>query len=250
MDFQDNFDSEITVYKNNIQTLLDVNAKFKEFIADLISNLDSKTSNIFVSKIKDIINVIKKGINENIKIVKSKRKDIGKLCEYMSSLTKAANIIQQSENKTKIMELGKYKGQLKDDKRDGKGIMYYDNGDRYEGDWKNDKKEGKGIYYYNGGDRYEGDWKNNKYEGKGIYYYNDGDRYEGDWKNDKKDGKGIYYYNDGGREMGDYLNGKQIGKHVKLYKNGKVESQNFNNDNKEDKKKGKKNVIDDSNDDK
>ena len=32
--------------------------------------------------------------------------------------------------------------------REGKGIMYYNNGDRYEGDWKNDKKEGKGKYYY------------------------------------------------------------------------------------------------------
>ena len=30
-------------------------------------------------------------------------------------------------------------------------------------------KEGKGIYYYNNGDRYEGDWKNGKREGKGIY---------------------------------------------------------------------------------
>ena len=31
--------------------------------------------------------------------------------------------------------------------------MYYNNGNRYEGDWKNDKKEGKGIYYFNNGDR-------------------------------------------------------------------------------------------------
>ena len=42
--------------------------------------------------------------------------------------------------------------------------------------------EGKGIFYYNSGDRYEGDWKNDKIEGKGIYYFNNGDRYEGDLK--------------------------------------------------------------------
>ena len=45
--------------------------------------------------------------------------------------------------------------------------------------------DGKGIYYYNNGDRYEGDFRNHKKEGKGIYYYNDGDRYEGDFRNDK-----------------------------------------------------------------
>ena len=28
---------------------------------------------------------------------------------------------------------------------EGKGIYYYNNGDRYEGDFKNDKREGKGI---------------------------------------------------------------------------------------------------------
>ena len=42
--------------------------------------------------------------------------------------------------------------------------------DRYEGDIKNGKREGKGIEYYKNGDRYEGDYKNDKKEGKGIYY--------------------------------------------------------------------------------
>ena len=41
-------------------------------------------------------------------------------------------------------------------KREGKGIRYYNNGDRYEGDFKNDKSEGKGIRYFNNGCRYEG----------------------------------------------------------------------------------------------
>ena len=49
---------------------------------------------------------------------------------------------------------------------------------------KNDKKEGKGIMYLKNSDRYGGDFRNDKYEGKGVYYYNKetfkGDRYEGD----------------------------------------------------------------------
>ena len=41
-----------------------------------------------------------------------------------------------------------------------KESMYWNNGDRYEGDLKNDKKEGKGIYYYVNDELCEGDWKN------------------------------------------------------------------------------------------
>ena len=33
-------------------------------------------------------------------------------------------------------------------------IKYYDD-ERYEGELKNGKREGKGIYYYKNGDRYE-----------------------------------------------------------------------------------------------
>ena len=58
-------------------------------------------------------------------------------------------------------------------------------------DYKNDKAEGKGIAYYNNGDRYEGDWKNGKREGKGIYYYNNGNRVMGDYLNDKEIGKHV-----------------------------------------------------------
>ena len=43
---------------------------------------------------------------------------------------------------------GKYEGEFKMDKREGKGTMYYVNGDKYEGDWKNDKFEGKGLYNF------------------------------------------------------------------------------------------------------
>ena len=56
----------------------------------------------------------------------------------------------------------------------------------FKGDWKNDKFDGKGIFYFNDGERYEGDFKNNKFDGKGKFHYKNGNRYEGDWKNDKK----------------------------------------------------------------
>ena len=108
--------------------------------------------------------------------------------------------------------------------------LLFDNG-RYIGQVVNGLPEGKGIIYYNGGDRYEGEWKNGKKEGKGIDYYHHepfrGDRYEGDWRNGHHEGKGIYYYHNGDRSMGDFYNDKPVGKHVTLTKNGKVKVNNY-----------------------
>ena len=53
-----------------------------------------------------------------------------------------------------------------------------------EVDWKKGKKEGKGIMYYNNGDRYEGEFKNGVREGEGILFYKNGQKDKGVWKND------------------------------------------------------------------
>jgi hypothetical protein len=34
--------------------------------------------------------------------------------------------------------------------------MRFKNGDVFEGEWKNNKKEGKGLYRWKNGDKYEG----------------------------------------------------------------------------------------------
>jgi len=132
-----------------------------------------------------------------------------------------------------------YEGDFKDNKREGKGILYYNDGDRYEGDWKNNIKEGKGIYYFKSGSKYEGDFKNGNFEGKGKYYYNNepwkGDRYEGDFINDKQEGFGIYYYNNGDKYEGDWINGIKEGKGKFYYNNGDIFEGLFKNDKKEGK---------------
>ncbi len=46
-------------------------------------------------------------------------------------------------------------GQYKDGKINGKGTLYYADGDKYTGDFVNDKKEGEGIYIWGNGNRYE-----------------------------------------------------------------------------------------------
>ena len=60
-----------------------------------------------------------------------------------------------------------YEGSWKSGKKDGKGILQYENGDRYEGQMKDDKRDGAGVMHYAGGDKFVGGWDNDRYQGKG-----------------------------------------------------------------------------------
>ena len=220
---------------------------------------NQKINNNKILKINDGNENNAKLINANININKQYPRKLGinfKNVINKKIITERMNNflskdINNNSRRYKSLNANKYEN----DKKEGKGIYYWNNGDIYEGDWINDKSEGKGIYYFNDGDRYEGDFKNGKFEGKGIYYYNnkpwEGDIYEGDWRNDKRDGKGIYYYingdiyegdfkNDkferkriiyfinGNRRICDYFNdGRPIGKQVILTKNGDVKTKNY-----------------------
>ena len=50
----------------------------------------------------------------------------------------------------------------------------------YEGSFVNDKKHGRGVIRYSNGDVYEGGWVANKREGPAIYRYSDGSVYSGE----------------------------------------------------------------------
>ena len=194
MEDENSFMINNKIYSNNNNILINI---VKE-LENISNNLYYNTKlNKIIEQIRNIIILINKVINDNKNNINLIRNDIYNLQKIIINNN---NYI----NGTKIYTFGKYIGQLKNNLRDGKGIMYYNNGDRYEGDWKNDKQE----------------WK-------GVKYWNDGDRYEGDYKNDKAEGKGIYYYNNGDRSMGDYLNNKPIGIHAILIYNGKVKSINY-----------------------
>ncbi|KAL4495518.1 hypothetical protein ABPG72_020259 [Tetrahymena utriculariae] len=111
-----------------------------------------------------------------------------------------------------LMDLDMNGNRYEIDKYDGKGVLYFSDGDRYEGIYEGDFKEGKfhgqGIYYYSSGDRYDGELKDGKFDGKGIIYYSRGGGYEGNFKNGKRDGKGVYQYSSGNRYEGDFKDGK------------------------------------------
>ena len=221
---KDTFTLNNQTYSNNNNILLGIINELQQ-----ISN--SCHENLTIKRISDVIIKMNFIINENRKtreLIMNQFTLLQNKFEQLSKKIDINNINNQQELKgIKNGKKWRYVGQVVNGLREGKGICYWENGDRYEGDYRNDNKEGKGIYYFSDGDRYEGDERNDKAEGKGIYYFHNGDRYEGDYRNGKREGKGIYYYQNGDREMGDYYNDKKIGKHVMLTRNGEVKVNNY-----------------------
>ena len=248
---KDTFTLNNQTYSNNNNILLGIINELQQ-----ISN--SSHENLTIKRIGDVIIKMNFIINENKKtreLIMNQFTILQNKFDQLNKNLKINNINNHQELKgIKNGIKWRYVGEVANGLREGKGICYWEDGDRYEGDYRNDNKEGKGIYFWNDGDRYEGEFRNNepsgkgiyyykkepfngdryegdfrngKSEGKGIYYYHNGDRYEGDYRNDKKEGKGIYYYNDGDRMMGDYYNDKETGKHVILTRNGEVKINNY-----------------------
>lgn len=52
-------------------------------------------------------------------------------------------------------------------KKDGEGQQFYDGG-IYDGSWRNNKRSGKGIMWYYTGALYFGEWENGVYFGSGV----------------------------------------------------------------------------------
>lgn len=84
-----------------------------------------------------------------------------------------------------------YEGFFKEDKFNGNGTLFLNNGYVYEGSFFNGKKQGKGCLYSN--DRkfiYEGEWADDEKEGYGKEIFPDGTRFEGEFEKGKKNGIG------------------------------------------------------------
>ena len=86
---------------------------------------------------------------------------------------------------------GEEKGKLKNGKKDGSWVKYWDNGQlNYKGDFKNGKSEGSWIGYWDNGQlMYKGYYKNGKSDGSWVSYKQDGTvwkEFTGTFKNGKK----------------------------------------------------------------
>ena len=78
------------------------------------------------------------------------------------------------------------------DKRHGKGKMWWPDGAVYQGDFFDGFRDGYGLHDFANGDRYEGRVVKNKFDGEGSFFWADGKSYHGEWKNGEiHDEKGL-----------------------------------------------------------
>ena len=175
---KDTFTLNNQTYSNNNNILLGI-------INELHQIANSSHENLTIKRISDVIIKMNFIINENRKNHESIMNQFSLLQNRFDQLSKKIDINNINYNQElKGIKNGynwRYVGQVLNGLREGKGICYWEDGDRYEGNYKNDNKEGKGIYYYNDGDIYEGDFKNDNMEGKGINYYRSGNRWFQKW---------------------------------------------------------------------
>ena len=108
-------------------------------------------------------------------------------------------------------------------KENGKWICWHENGNKLaEGNYVAEKKDGKWIYWHeNGKKRLEGNYVSGKQVGKWIYW-----KYNGNKWSENIGGKWIYWYENGNKRLEEnYLSGKPHGKWIFWYENGNKRSE-------------------------
>lgn len=132
-----------------------------------------------------------------------------------------------------------YKGEWKNNRWSGQGILTFKDGGKYDGHFDNGTFDGIGKMIYGENEKiyksYEGDWKNNCWHGEGTLIYKDGTKYighfeynvadgigeminvdyryisyYGEWKNNLPHGHGILTYQNGRIWEGEFSEGKRI----------------------------------------
>jgi len=111
---------------------------------------------------------------------------------------------------------GNEKGSLKDGKREGLWVWYYNNEHLFgKGEYKDGKEEGPFAWYYENGQLFlKGEYEDGKRGGLWVKYYDNGQlEYKRQYKDGKRNGHCISYYEDGSvnqDDTGTYKNGERV----------------------------------------
>ena len=108
---------------------------------------------------------------------------------------------------------GTIKTTMREGKKDGPWVVYYNGQVRSKGTYKNGKKEGPWVSYYENGQLLtKGTYKDGKKEGSWVGHGENGQLLsEGTYKNEKKEGFWVWYHDDGQlRKIETYKNGVKI----------------------------------------
>ena len=88
---------------------------------------------------------------------------------------------------------GRYVGEYKDGKRNGRGTATFVSGHKYVGEFKDEKYNGQGTLTFPDGNKYVGEFKDGLRNGKGTSTFASGEMYVGEFKDDKYNGEGTLY---------------------------------------------------------
>lgn len=94
----------------------------------------------------------------------------------------------EGEGYVKHADQTEYEGGFKDGLYHGKGIMVGAEG-RYEGDWRAGKRDGRGTMRYTLGGSYDGQWRGGVFHGQGKAVYAGGGEYAGMFENGRREGQ-------------------------------------------------------------
>lgn len=95
----------------------------------------------------------------------------------------------------------------------------------YDGEYLDDRRNGFGVCYYNNGSiNYVGNWTDNSRNGGGVgYRLSDGTMHAGKWYNNTPDGYGARFDRNGNLiDVSNYENGVRTGKSVSFDENGNI----------------------------
>ena len=124
----------------------------------------------------------------------------------------------------------RYKGEFRENKKQGKGNYVWSNGDQYDGDFVDDEPSGRGKFVFATGDRYEGEYARGAFNGKGIFVAKNGDKTDGTFVNNKASGQAVYVFASGDKYEGEMAGGKMSGKGMFTTKSGDRWEATFMND--------------------
>ena len=138
-------EEEFNINNLNNKIYLKTNSTISQLISNLKNIIQESREELIKNRIEFIIEQMKGVIEQNNNNLKNIVDYILKMTNNANnSITKVKDVITYKSNiKNKQNEIGRYVGQMCNNVIQGKGIMYYTNGDRYEGDWKNGLFEGK-----------------------------------------------------------------------------------------------------------
>ncbi len=117
----------------------------------------------------------------------------------------------------------KYVGTVRDNRREGLGVVELADGERQAGDWKADRLDGLGTVRTTDGRGYEGEWSAGVPAGFGVFIPGPGERHAGDVVGGKAEGFGVRSFSRDGvavTQAGEWRDGALVGVGVETLGSG------------------------------